>query len=53
MTWFWVFLVIALAVGLLAWAARRQRRHAGSGTMDEAKRDALRREPGHGGGYDG
>jgi hypothetical protein len=50
MTWFLILVVVAAA---LLWVSLRQRRHAGGGTLDEAHRDALRRDPGHGGGFSG
>jgi hypothetical protein len=51
MTWVWAVLVVIVVGGLVAWASIKQR-HAGDYTMDQAKRDAERRE-GTGGGFVG
>jgi uncharacterized membrane protein YjgN (DUF898 family) len=47
MTWVLVLVAVVALGGLLAWAAVRQRRHAGDSTMEQAKTRAHRE--GHGG----
>lgn len=53
MTWLWIILILGVAVGLIVWVALRQRRYAGDGTIADAKRDALRRDPQRQGGEKG
>ena len=45
MTWLWIILILGLAAGLITWVALRQRRYAGDGTIADAQRDVLRRNP--------
>ena len=52
MTWSLILVVVVVAAVLVG-VSLRQRRHAGGATLDEARRDALRRDPGHGGGFTG